>query len=67
MIMKMKRSNQPQSFFTPKQLEVLLKMNRLDFTKLVVALEGGSSKGVRFKPTKLENFDGVRDWKVVDV
>jgi hypothetical protein len=45
--------------FTPKQLEVLLKMNMSNFTKLVVALKGGSSKGVGFKPAKPENFDGV--------
>jgi hypothetical protein len=32
--------------FPPKQLEVLLKMNRPDFNELVVALKGGSSKGV---------------------
>ncbi len=53
--------------FTPEQLEVLLKMNKLDFTKLVVALKGGSSKGVGFKPTKPGNFDEVWDRKVVDV
>jgi quercetin dioxygenase-like cupin family protein len=45
--------------FTLKQLEVLFKMNRPDFTELVVALKGGSSKGVGFKPTKPRNFDGV--------
>jgi len=60
MIMKMKKSNQPQSF-TCEQLEVLLKMNRPNFIELVVALKGGSSKGVGFKPAKLGNFDGVRD------
>jgi hypothetical protein len=52
--------------FTPKQLEVLLKMNRPDFTELVAALKGRSSKGGRFKLTKLGNFDGIRDRKVVD-
>ncbi len=31
-------------FFTQKQLEVLLKMNRLDFNELVMAFKGGSSK-----------------------
>ncbi len=36
--------------FTPEQLEVLLKMNRPDFTELVTTLKGGSSKGVGFKP-----------------
>jgi hypothetical protein len=53
--------------FTSKQLEVLLKMNRPDFTKLVTALKGGSSKGVGFKPAKPISFDGIRDRKVVDV
>jgi hypothetical protein len=47
-------------------LEVLLKMNRPNFTELVVALKGGSLKGVGFKLAKLGNFDGVRDRKVVD-
>jgi hypothetical protein len=42
-------------------------MNRPDFNELVVALKGGSSKGVEFKPAKPENFDGARDQKVVDV
>jgi hypothetical protein len=48
-------------------LEVLLKMNRLDFSELVVALKGGASKDARFQPTKPGNFDGARDQKVVDV
>jgi hypothetical protein len=52
--------------FTPKQLEVLLKMNRPDFTELVTALKGGSSKGVGFKPAKPRSFDGIQDRKVVD-
>jgi hypothetical protein len=30
------------------------------------ALKGGSSKHVGFQPTKPGNFDGARDWKVVD-
>jgi hypothetical protein len=47
--------------FTPEQLEVLLKMNRPDFTELVVALKGGSSKSVGFKPARPGNFDGARD------
>jgi hypothetical protein len=42
-------------------------MNRPDFTKLVVAFKGGSSKGVGFKPTKPGHFDGIRDRKVVNV
>jgi hypothetical protein len=41
-------------------------MNRLDFTKLVAALKGGSLKGVGFQPAKPGNFDGIRDKKVVD-
>jgi hypothetical protein len=52
--------------FTPEQLEVLLKMNRPDFTELVTALKGGSSKGVGFKPAKPRSFDGIQDRKVVD-
>jgi hypothetical protein len=48
-------------------LEVLLKINRPDFTELVATLKGGSLKGVGFKPAKLGNFHGVRDRKVVDV
>jgi hypothetical protein len=47
--------------FTPKQLEVLLKMNRPNFTKLVTALKEGSSKGVGFKLAKPRNFDEIRD------
>jgi hypothetical protein len=42
-------------------------MNRLDFSELVAAFKGGSSKGVGFQPTKPSNFDGIRDQKVVDV
>jgi len=41
-------------------------MNRPDFNELVVALKGGSSKGVEFKPTKPGNLDGAQDQKVVD-
>jgi len=52
--------------FTSEQLEVLLKMNRPDFNELVVALKGGSSKVVEFKPAKPGNFDGAQDRKVVD-
>jgi hypothetical protein len=62
MIMKMKMIDQPiVVLFTPKQLEVLLKMNRPDFTKLVEALKGRSSKSVGFKPVKPRNFDGVQN------
>ncbi len=42
-------------------------MNMFNFTKLVEALKGGSSRNVRFKPAQPNNFDGVRDQKVVDV
>ncbi len=53
--------------FTLEQLEVLLKMNRPNFTELVTTLKGGSSKGVGFQPAKPGNFDGIRNQKVVDV
>ncbi len=46
-------------FFTLKQLEVLLKMNRPNFTKLVATFKRWSSKGVGFKHAKPRNFDGV--------
>jgi hypothetical protein len=52
--------------FTPEQLEVFLKMNRPDFGELVAAFKMGTSKGERFQPAKLGNFDGARDQKVVD-
>ncbi len=65
--MKMKRSNQPQVFFTLEELEILFKMNRPDFNELITALKGGSSKGVGFQLAKPWNFDGVQDRKVVDV
>jgi len=52
--------------FTQEQLEILFKMNRLDFSELVAALKGGASKDARFQPTKPENFDGARNRKVVD-
>jgi hypothetical protein len=38
--------------FTPKQLEVLLKMNRPDFGELVAAFKTGTSKGERFQLAK---------------
>jgi len=46
-------------------LEVLLKMNRPDFSELVAALKGGASKDARFQLAKPGNFDGARDRKVV--
>jgi len=51
---------------TPEQLEVLLKINRLDFGELVAAFKTETSKGERFQPAKPGNFDGARDRKVVD-
>jgi hypothetical protein len=47
--------------FMPKQLEVLVKMNRPDFTGLVEALKKKSFKSVGFKPIKPGNFDEVID------
>jgi hypothetical protein len=47
-------------------LEVLLKMNRPDFSELEVALKGGSSKSAGFQLAKPGNFDGAHDQKVVD-
>jgi hypothetical protein len=52
--------------FTQEQLEILLKMGRLDFGELVAALKTGAAKGERFQPAKPGNFNGVRDRKVVD-
>jgi hypothetical protein len=52
--------------FTSEQLEVLLKMGRLDFGELVAALKTKAAKGERFLPAKPRNFDGARDRKVVD-
>jgi hypothetical protein len=47
--------------FILEQLEVLLKMNRPNFSELVVALKGGSSKNVGYQLAKPGNFDGARD------
>jgi len=52
--------------FTQEQLEVPFKMNRFDFSELVVAFKGGASKDARFQPAKPGNFDGARDRKVMD-
>jgi hypothetical protein len=52
--------------FTPEQLEVLVKMNRLDFGELVAAFKTGTAKGERFQLAKPGNFDGAHDRKVVD-
>jgi hypothetical protein len=41
-------------------------MNRPDFSELVAALKGGSSKGVGFQLIKLGIFYGVQNRKVVD-
>jgi hypothetical protein len=45
-------------------LEVLLKIP--DFSELIAALKGQSSKSAGFQPIKPGNFDEVRDRKVVD-
>ncbi len=42
-------------------------MNRPNFSELVVALKGGSSKNVGFQLAKPGNFDSVHDRKVMDV
>jgi hypothetical protein len=47
-------------------LEILLKMNRPNFSELVAAFKGGASKDVTFQPAKPGNFDGACDRKVVD-
>ncbi len=47
-------------------MEILLKMNRPNFSELVASLKGGTSKDARFQPAKPGNFDGARDRKVVD-
>jgi len=52
--------------FTPEQLEVLHKMNRPDFSELVMTFKGASSKNVGYQPAKHGNFDGAHDRKVVD-
>jgi hypothetical protein len=41
-------------------------MNRPDFGELVAAVKTGTSKGERFQPAKLGNFNGAQDRKVVD-
>jgi hypothetical protein len=63
---KVKRNKRARSYSPPKQLEILLKMNRPDFCELVATLKTGTSKGERFQPAKPGNFDGARDRKVVD-
>jgi hypothetical protein len=50
--------------FTQEQLEVLLKMGRLDFGELVATLKTRAAKGERFQPAKPGNFDGTRDRKL---
>jgi hypothetical protein len=58
---KVKRNNEVRSYSPREQLEVLLKINRPNFSELVAALKGGSSKNASFQLTKLENFDGAHD------
>ncbi len=41
-------------------------MNRPDFSELVAAFKGGSSKNASFQPAKPRNFNGTYDRKVVD-
>ncbi len=57
---------QSSVLFTQEQLEVLLKMNKLNFSELVVAFKRGASKDARFQPAKPGNFNGAHDRKVVD-
>ncbi len=47
--------------FTPKQLEVLLKMNRPDFDELVATLKARPFKNAGFQLVKPGNFDGAHD------
>ncbi len=47
-------------------MEVLLKMNRPDFSELVATLKGGASKDAKFQLAKPGNFDGACDRKVMD-
>jgi hypothetical protein len=51
----------PTIFFTQKQLEVLLKINRPDFIGLMEAIKRRTSKSIVFKLAKLGNFDEVQD------
>jgi len=48
---------QSSILFTKEQLEVVLKMNKPNFSELVVALKGGSSKDAWFQPAKPRNFN----------
>jgi hypothetical protein len=58
---KNEKEQRSSVLFTQEQLEVLLKMNRPDFSELVVAFKRGSSKNAGFQPAKLGNFDGAHD------
>ncbi len=42
-------------------------MNRTNFSELVAAFKGGSSKNAGYQPAKSGDFDGAHDRKVVDV
>ncbi len=57
---------QTSVLFTQEQLEVLLKMNRPNFSELVAVFKGGASKDARFQLAKPRNFDGAHDRKVMD-
>jgi hypothetical protein len=50
--------------FTPEQLEVLFKMKRPNFIRLVEALKGTSFQSITFNPIKLGNFNNVQDQKI---
>jgi hypothetical protein len=63
---KSEEEQQSSVLFTQERLEILLKMNRPDFSELVAALKRGASKDARFQPTKPGNLDGARDRTVVD-
>jgi hypothetical protein len=61
--------------FTQEQLEVLLKMNRHDFSELVAVLKGGTSKDAKFQPlnpgtsmvlvTERMWMLGLQKWKII--
>jgi hypothetical protein len=65
--LKSEEEQRSSVLFTSEQLEVLLKMNRPDFSELVATFKGGSSKNARFQSTKPGNFNGACNRKVVDV
>jgi len=64
---KSEKEQRSSVLFTLEQLEVLLKMNRPNFSELVATFKRGSSKSAGFQPAKPGNFNGARNQKVVDV